>query len=84
MEDSPKGDVFQKSQGSSIEEIMNFDHIDTTIVTIGEAKIPSPIRRGEKEVLDGSFVADSDKVLIDVRLNNLLNMIQEKKDFPCF
>lgn len=63
---------------------MNFDHIDTTIVTLGETKIPSPIRRGEKEALGGSFVADSDKVLIDVKLNNLLNMIQEKKEFPCF
>ena len=47
---------------------MNFDHIDTTIVKLGETKIPSPIRRGEKEALGGSFVADSDKVLIDVKL----------------
>ena len=28
---------------------MYFDHIDTTIMILGERKIPSPIKRGEKE-----------------------------------
>ena len=63
---------------------MNFYHIDTTILTLGARKIPSPIRRGEKGLQGSIFVSDDEKVLIDVRLNNLLNMIQEKKDFPCF
>ena len=63
---------------------MKFDSIDTTISTLGPLKITSPIRRGENGVLDRNFVHDTDRVLLDVELNNLLKMVEEGKDFPAF
>ncbi|OEU68118.1 MAG: diphosphate--fructose-6-phosphate 1-phosphotransferase [Desulfobacterales bacterium PC51MH44] len=63
---------------------MNYNLIDTTIPTLGTPKIPSPIQRGEKGALSRSFVSDTDKVLLDVKLNNLIKMVEEGKDFPAF
>ncbi len=63
---------------------MKFDSIDTTISTLGPLKITSPIRRGENGALDRNFVHDTDRVLLDVELNNLLKMVEEGKDFPAF
>ena len=63
---------------------MKFDSIDTTISTLGPLKITSPIRRGEKGSLSRSFVHDTDRVVLDVNLNNLIKMIEEGKDFPAF
>ena len=63
---------------------MKFDSIDTKISTLGPLKITSPIRRGEKGSLSRSFVHDTDRVVLDVNLNNLIKMIEEGKDFPAF
>ena len=63
---------------------MNYNLIDTTIPTLGTPKIPSPIQRGEKGAQSRSFVSDTDKVLLDVKLNNLIKMVEEGKDFPAF
>jgi len=63
---------------------MKFDSIDTTISTLGPLKITSPIRRGENGALDRNFVHDTDRVLMDVELNNLLKIVEEGKDFPAF
>jgi len=63
---------------------MKFDSIDTTISTLGPLKITSPIRRGENGALDRNFVHDTDRVLMDVELNNLHKMVEEGKDFPAF
>lgn len=63
---------------------MKLNTIDTSIQTLGPLKIPSPIQTGEKGILSRSFVNDTDRVLIDVKLKNLTKTAQEKKDFPSF
>ena len=63
---------------------MKFEVIDTTIPTLGPLKIPSPIRRGEKGELRRSFVKDTDKVVMDVDLNHINEMIQEGQSLPAF
>ncbi|TES88847.1 MAG: ATP-dependent 6-phosphofructokinase, partial [Desulfobacteraceae bacterium] len=63
---------------------MKYELIDTAIPTLGVSKIPSPIHRGEKDALSQSFVSDSDKILLDVNLNNLIKMVEEGIDFPSF
>lgn len=65
------------------EDIMKFDGIDTTIQTLGSLKIPSPIQR-EENTLSRSFVDDTDKVVLDVKLKNLIKMVEEGKDFTAF
>ncbi|MDH3568486.1 MAG: 6-phosphofructokinase, partial [Desulfobacteraceae bacterium] len=62
---------------------MKFDGIDTTIQTLGPLKIPSPIQR-EENTLSRSFVDDTDKVVLDVKLKNLIKMVEEGKDFTAF
>jgi 6-phosphofructokinase 1 len=63
---------------------MNFEVIDTTISTLGPLKIPSPIKRGEKGELSRSFVKDTDKVVMDVDLNHINEMIQAGQSLPAF
>jgi 6-phosphofructokinase 1 len=63
---------------------MKFEVIDTTIPTLGPLKIPSPIRRGEKGELRRSFVNDTDKVVMDVDLNHINEMIHEGQSLPAF
>jgi 6-phosphofructokinase 1 len=63
---------------------MKFEVIDTTIPTLGPLKIPSPIKRGEKGELRRSFVNDTDKVVMDVDLNHINEMIQAGQNLPAF
>jgi 6-phosphofructokinase 1 len=63
---------------------MNFEVIDTTISTLGPLKIPSPIKRGEKGELSRSFVKDTDKVVMDVDLNHIDEMIKAGQSLPAF
>jgi len=63
---------------------MKFEVIDTTIPTLGPLKIPSPIKRGEKGELRRSFVNDADKVVMDVDLNHINEMIKEGQNLPAF
>ena len=63
---------------------MKFEVIDTTIPTLGPLKVPSPIKRGEKGELRRSFVNDTDKVVMDVDLNHINEMIQEGQSLPAF
>ena len=63
---------------------MKFDSIDTTIATLGHPKITSSIRRHEKDSLSRNFVHDSDRILVDVNLKNLIKLAEEGKDFPAF
>ena len=63
---------------------MKFEVIDTTIPTLGPLRVPSPIKRGEKGELRRSFVNDTDKVVMDVDLNNINKMIQEEQILPAF
>ena len=63
---------------------MKFEVIDTTIPTLGPLKIPSPIKRGEKGELGRSFVNDTDKIVMDVDLNHINEMIKEGQSLPAF
>lgn len=61
---------------------MDYDAIDGKIMTLGEPKIPSPIRIGEKIVHPRNFVSDDDKVVVNVKKNDLLKMMEEGNDIP--
>jgi len=63
---------------------MNYDEIETKIPTLGEAKIPSPIQWGERGTYSQCFVSDSDRILIDVTLDNINKKIKEGKPLPTF
>ncbi|MES0445351.1 MAG: ATP-dependent 6-phosphofructokinase [Desulfobacterales bacterium] len=61
---------------------MNYEHIDTTIPTLGVSKITSPVHKWENDSNNRSFVSDSNKVLLDINLNNLVKMVEDGKEFP--
>jgi 6-phosphofructokinase 1 len=62
---------------------MQFDFIDTAIPDLGERKIPSPLKREDYES-KSTYVNDADRVLLDVNINRLNQMIEEKKELPSF
>jgi 6-phosphofructokinase 1 len=61
---------------------MNNEHIDTTIPTLGVPKITSPVHKWENDSHSRSLVSDSNKVLLDINLNNLVKMVEDGKEFP--
>jgi 6-phosphofructokinase 1 len=61
---------------------MTFEDIDTTIPTLGPSRIPSPIKRGEFGAL--TFINDTDRVIMDVNLNRLIQTFKEGNDFISF
>ena len=63
---------------------MHYGDFDTTIPILGKAKIPSPIQRGEKGAFGRSFVNDSERIVIDVKLDELITLAEKGKDFPSF
>ena len=63
---------------------MQFNAIDTTIPTIGPAKIPSPIKRDNEYPGGRRFITDDDKVVIDVNLNNLMANVEAGQALSSF
>jgi hypothetical protein len=63
---------------------MHHGDFDTTIPILGKAKISSPIQRGEKGAFGRSFVNDSERIVIDVKLDELITLAEKGKDFPSF
>jgi 6-phosphofructokinase 1 len=63
---------------------MKFDTIDTTIPTLGTAKIPSPINRDGQMPSSLRFIEDEDQVVIDVNLKNQLQTIQAGRALKSF
>jgi len=63
---------------------MKFEAIDTTIPTLGPLRVPSPIKRGEKNALRRSFVNDTDKVVLNVNVNTIMKMVADGKELPAF
>ena len=63
---------------------MNYQDIETRVPNLGEAKIPSPIQGGARGAYSRSVVDDSERILIDVNLDNLIMQAKEGKDFPSF
>lgn len=62
---------------------MQFDFIDTAIPDLGERKIPSPLKRGDCRS-EATYVNDADRVLLDVNIKRLNQMIEEKKELLSF
>jgi len=62
-----------------------FDNmIDTTIPSLGERKIPSPLQQRETAGEFQRFVSDGDRVLIDVNLSDLSAKIAQEDELPSF
>ncbi len=60
---------------------MDIDCIDTTIPSLGERKITSPIKSREGA---GVFISDTERVTIDVNLGRMKEKVMEGKDVPSF
>jgi 6-phosphofructokinase 1 len=58
--------------------------INTTIPTLGEAKIPSPLKRGGQDSDLQTFVSDNDRVLIELHYERLRPMIESGAPLPAF
>ena len=63
---------------------MDFDCIKTDILSLGEAKIPSPIKQGEHGKNLYCFVSENDKVLLDLNYDSMMLKIKNKNDIPAF
>ena len=57
--------------------IIDSASIETDIPILGEAKIPSPVQNRAKGANDITFVADNERVVLDV---NALSLVQQVKD----
>jgi len=60
------------------------DPIDTTIMTLGSAKIMSPIKIRRQEDGTRFFVSDSERVLVDISKDNVLKAIKGRKGLVAF
>ncbi len=63
---------------------MHFDDIETTIPTIGAAKIPSPLELAKMAEGEKSFVDDAQRVLINVDMAEVQQEIRAGKEMPSF
>lgn len=62
-----------------VEEIIDYENIDTEVQTLGEARISTPIQKWEKDPQSRNFVSDSSNVLIDVNTDNLIKTVKRGK-----
>ena len=65
-------------------DIPNHDSLETTISSLGEAKIPSPLNRGLQNCDDDPYISDNDRILIDVDLNTIALKFQAGETVPSF
>lgn len=63
---------------------MEFEHVETDIESLGEAKIDSPFMYDEHSLDHLSFVDESMRVLLDVNETNLHRLIAEGRRPPSF
>jgi 6-phosphofructokinase 1 len=57
---------------------------DTTVPSLGEAKIPSPKKKHLNGPHGTSFVSDSDRVAVDVHVAHIRETVQAGKELPSF
>jgi len=62
---------------------MDFQSIDTKILSIGEPRIPSPVNN-EERFTEGYFIQDDDRVLIDVNADNISKILKAGKEISSF
>ncbi len=60
------------------------ESLDTTIDTLGEAKIDSPLLKTGNLKKDRDFISDDERIVIDVFRKNLSRMILAEKEPPAF
>jgi 6-phosphofructokinase 1 len=63
---------------------MKLHGIDTTIPKLGNAGVPSPIQKEERGAYSHCFVSDSERILIDVELENINREIQAGRTLLSF
>ena len=63
---------------------MDSASIATNIPILGEAKIPSPVQNRAKGANDITFVADNERVVIDISTPSLVQQIKDGQTPPCF
>ena len=63
---------------------MKREVIETNIPALGKAKIPSPIKKRDGGDFDPNFVTDTDRVVIDVSLDNIMELAKKGKEIPSF
>ena len=63
---------------------MNSEDINTTIETIGEAKIPSPLKNKAQGGITSHFVSDNDRILIDVSRDKIAQYCKQDRPLPSF
>lgn len=63
---------------------MDAASIDTAIVSLGEAKILSPIMKNQGRSASVNFVSDSDRVVIDVHPEHIYETVQSGNRLPSF
>ena len=63
---------------------MQPEPIETRIQTLGEAKIPSPMLKEETDGITHLFVADDDRIMINIRQSNIEQMMAEGISPPAF
>ena len=63
---------------------MNFDSTNTTIETIGEARIPSPLISTAKGGYTNRFISDNDRILIQVQKDAIDKYYKQGLEPPSF
>lgn len=63
---------------------MKCDSVETEIETLGDARIPSPIRGGVTGMHNKSFMPDTKRVMVSVAQSTVIRMIKEGKEPPSF
>jgi 6-phosphofructokinase 1 len=58
--------------------------LETTIQTLGPAKIPSPVRNPATDGPGTGFVSDDDKIVVDLNVAHLIPTIQSGGSLPSF
>lgn len=58
---------------------MNKEDFDTSIITLGPAKIPSPLRARSEDAESGCFVTDKDRILVNILEDRVVKTVKRGK-----
>jgi hypothetical protein len=61
------------------EDIVDIDAIDTTIESLGEPRILSPLQETGSRAMEWNFISDSERTLVDVTAKSFRKYIKENK-----
>jgi len=64
--------------------MMSHEPIDTSIMTLGPAKIPSPIKTREKEAGTRCFISDPERILVNVVESDVIKAVEGGKKLLSF